>query len=78
MRGLTDQIQCPVLVCDAEDDRFFRGQPEQLAGALGGRATLRRLTSADAAGVHCHVGASDLLNQVVMDWLECIFRSIKA
>jgi pimeloyl-ACP methyl ester carboxylesterase len=70
LRGLTAQIQCPVLVCDAEDDRFFRGQPQQLVDALGARATHRRLTSADAAGDHCHVGASDLLNQVVMDWLQ--------
>jgi pimeloyl-ACP methyl ester carboxylesterase len=70
MRGLTDQIQCPVLVCDAEDDKFFRGQPEQLVDALGERATHRRLTSLDAAGEHCHVGASDVVNRVVMDWLE--------
>jgi pimeloyl-ACP methyl ester carboxylesterase len=70
LRGLTDQIQCPVLVCDAEDDKFFRGQPDQLADALGARATHRRLTAADAAGEHCHVGASDVINRVVMDWLE--------
>ena len=24
----------------------------------------------DAAGEHCHVGASDVVNRVVMDWLE--------
>lgn len=69
MRGLTAQIQCPVLVCDADDDGFFRGQPAQLAAALGPRATHRKLTEIDAAGEHCHVGASDLLSQVVMDWL---------
>jgi alpha-beta hydrolase superfamily lysophospholipase len=28
LRGLTDEIRCPVLVCDAADDQFFRGQPE--------------------------------------------------
>jgi dienelactone hydrolase len=70
MGGLTARIQCPVLVCDAEDDQFFAGQPQQLANALGAQATHRRLTSADAAGEHCHVGASDLMNRVVMDWLE--------
>jgi len=42
--------------------------------ALGARATHRRLTSLDAAGDHCHVGASDLLNQVVMDWLADAFE----
>lgn len=74
MRGLTGQTQCPVLVCDAEDDQFFAGQPRQLAEALGPLATHRRLTAADAAGEHCHVGASDLMNRVVMDWLEDTLR----
>jgi pimeloyl-ACP methyl ester carboxylesterase len=70
MRGLAGQIECPVLVCEAENDRFFAGQPQQLADALGPRATYRKLTSADAAGEHCHVGAGDVVNRVVMDWLE--------
>jgi dienelactone hydrolase len=70
MRGLTERIRCPVLVCDAADDHAFRGQPRQLADALGRRATYRRLTAADAAGEHCHVGASDVLHHVVMDWME--------
>jgi dienelactone hydrolase len=72
MGGLTGQIQCPVLVCDAENDHFFAGQPKLLAEALGEQATYRRLTAADAAGEHCHVGASDVVNRVVMDWLEDI------
>jgi dienelactone hydrolase len=73
MRGLAEQIECPVLVCEAEDDRFFAGQPKQLVEALGARATYRKLTAVDAAGDHCHVGASDVLNRVVMDWLEDLF-----
>jgi len=70
MLGLTGQIQCPVLVCEAENDQFFAGQPKQLVDALGTRGTYRRLTADDAAGEHCHVGASDFLNRTVMDWLE--------
>ena len=70
LRGLAEQIECPILVCEAEHDRFFAGQPEQLVQALGARATYRKLTAADAASDHCHVGASDVLNRVVMDWLE--------
>jgi hypothetical protein len=70
MRELSGQIQCPILVCDAVDDKFFGEKPKQLADALGARVTYRRLTSADAAGEHCQVGASDVVNRVVMDWLE--------
>lgn len=67
LRGLADRIVCPVLVCDAEHDRFFQGQPKQLATALGTRATLHLFTAADAAGEHCHVGASALIS--VLDYL---------
>ncbi len=70
MRGLAERIECPVLVCDAVNDGFFAGQPEQHMRALGVKATHRRLTEADAAGEHCHVGASDVMNGVAMDWLE--------
>ena len=34
------------------------------------RATYRKLTAADASSDHCHVGAGDVLNRAVMDWLE--------
>jgi hypothetical protein len=45
-------------------------QPLQLVEALGERATYRKLSAAGAAGEHCHVGASDVLSRVVMNWLD--------
>ena len=69
-QNVAGQISCPVLVRAAESDHFFAGQPQALAAALGEWATYRRLTNADAAGTHCHVGASDYANGVVPDWLE--------
>jgi len=35
--AIADKVTCPVLVCDAEDDRFFGGRARQLADALGAR-----------------------------------------
>jgi pimeloyl-ACP methyl ester carboxylesterase len=70
---LTDiarDITCPVLVCDAEGDAFFSGQPQALVNALGARATHRVLKEEDSASAHCHVGASDLMNSTVMDWFR--------
>jgi alpha-beta hydrolase superfamily lysophospholipase len=78
LRGIAKQVECPVLVCEAEDDRFFSGQPAALLDALGDRATYRKLTGADAAGEHCHVGASDVLGRVVMDWLEEILPAVSS
>jgi hypothetical protein len=28
--GVVEAISCPMLVCEAEDDLFFKGQPQQL------------------------------------------------
>lgn len=74
LRDVAGQITCPVLVCEAEDDHFFAGQPEALVAALGPLATYRPLTAADSAAEHCHVGASDYANSVVLDWLEDVLR----
>ena len=75
LREVAGQITCPVLVCEAEDDQFFAGQPEALVAALGPLATYRPLTAADSAAEHCHVGASDYSNGVVLDWLEDVLRA---
>ncbi|MDQ2770997.1 MAG: alpha/beta fold hydrolase [Bacteroidota bacterium] len=75
LKDVAAQITCPVLVCEAEDDHFFAGQPEALVAALGPRATYRPLTAADAAAAHCHVGASDYANGVILDWLEDVLRA---
>lgn len=65
-----DQVQCPVFVGDAEDDLFFKGQPSKLTSALGKRAHYRFFSSEEAAGLHCQVGAAQLLNSETFDWLE--------
>jgi alpha-beta hydrolase superfamily lysophospholipase len=63
-------IQCPVLVCDAVDDLFFKDQPKALAKALGEKATYVPFTAEDSASEHCHVGASVEMNAVVLGWFE--------
>jgi dienelactone hydrolase len=70
MENIAGNITCPVLVCEAEDDAFFAGQPQMLLDKLGDKGTHVKLTDADAAGSHCHVGATDLINGVVFDWMS--------
>jgi len=70
INGIADKIQCPVLVCEAGQDHFFAGQPQLLANALGDKATYAVLTAEDAAQEHCHVGATDFVTSLVMDWIE--------
>jgi alpha-beta hydrolase superfamily lysophospholipase len=68
--GLAEQIKCPTLVCEAEKDLFFRGQPQQLFDHLTCPRTMIRFTDAEGAGAHCAVGASRLAYARMYDWLD--------
>jgi len=63
-------ITCPTLILDADNDAFFKGQPQQVAAAIGGPATLTTLSDSEGAGEHCHVGAMSRLHQEMFDWLD--------
>jgi dienelactone hydrolase len=67
---VADQITCPMLVCEAENDHFFSGQPRMLYEALKCPKTLMKFTAAEGAEEHCHVGALTLFHQRMFDWLD--------
>jgi len=58
MKDIASQIKCPVLVCETDEDQFFKGQPEQLAKALAKHATYVKFTTEGGVENHCHVDAS--------------------
>ncbi|MGW4770659.1 alpha/beta hydrolase family protein [Nocardia sp. NPDC004278] len=68
--GIAERIQCPTLVCDAAEDEFFKGQPEQLYGHLTCPKTLMVFTAEEGAGAHCHPGAMRLSQARIYDWLD--------
>jgi len=68
--GIAERITCPTLICDAEADHSFAGQPRILFDALRCPKAYHLFTSEDAAEEHCHAGASLLLNQRIFDWLD--------
>ncbi|MEU8587028.1 alpha/beta hydrolase [Streptomyces sp. NPDC048664] len=68
--GIAERIQCPVLVCDAVEDMFFKGQPEQLFEHLTCPKTLMVFTTEEGAGAHCHPGAMRLAQARIYDWLD--------
>jgi hypothetical protein len=70
LEGIARQITCPTLICDAEEDHAFAGQPKILYDALKCPKTYLLFTAEDAAEEYCHTGATLLLNQRVFDWLE--------
>lgn len=68
--GIAEAIACPTLVCDAEGDMFFRGQPQELYDHLTCPKTLMRFTESEGAGAHCQVGAARLSFARIYDWLD--------
>jgi len=70
LTDVADQIACPTLVCEAENDQFFAGQPRMLYEALRSPKTFLTFTAAEGAGEHCHEGALTLFHQRMFDWLD--------
>ncbi len=71
--GIAEAISCPTLVCEAEGDMFFKGQPQELFDHLTCPKTLMRFTESEGAGSHCQVGAHRLAFARMYDWLDKIF-----
>jgi pimeloyl-ACP methyl ester carboxylesterase len=74
--GIAEKISCPTLVLDAEEDMFFRGQPEELYDHLTCPKTFMRFTAAEGAGAHCQVGAHRLAFGRIYDWLDDTFVTV--
>ncbi|TCO55223.1 alpha/beta hydrolase family protein [Actinocrispum wychmicini] len=70
LAGIAQQIACPTLVLDAENDIFFRGEAARVYEALTCPKELVVGTEAEGAGEHCHMGAMLLTHQRVFDWLD--------
>jgi alpha-beta hydrolase superfamily lysophospholipase len=69
--GVAEAIACAALICEAEQDLFFAGQPEQVFAHLTTQdKTLMRFTDAEGAGAHCHAGAQRLALARIFDWLD--------
>lgn len=68
--GIAEQIDCPVLVFDAENDHFAAGQPDQLAEHLTAPHDVIRMRAQDGAGEHCNAGSLNRFHAALFDWLQ--------
>jgi hypothetical protein len=69
LSSVVDQIRCPTLVTQAENDPVARFAG-RLYDALGSPKELLRFTAAEEAGDHCEVMARSLFHQKSFDWLD--------
>jgi alpha-beta hydrolase superfamily lysophospholipase len=75
MAGIADRITCPTLVLDAENDQFFKGQPQRLFDELTCKKELIFFREDEGAGEHCHEGALSLWHQRAFDSLDTVLAS---
>ena len=75
MAGIADRVTCPTLVPEAENDQFFRGQPQRLSNELTGQKELITFRADEGAGEHCHEGALTPFHQRAFDWLDTVLAS---
>lgn len=68
--GIVEQIECPVLITDPEQEQFFPGQSQQLYDRLKCPKTILRFTEAEGADFHCEPKARSLYDQRVFDWID--------
>lgn len=54
----------------AENDQFFRGQPQRVHDALTCPKDLVVFPEDEGGGEHCHEGATLRFHQVAFDWLD--------
>lgn len=69
MLSVADQITCPTLIVECDDD-FAGGGGQTLAEALSAPHDVVHLTAADGAAGHCAGLGQRVWDQVVYDWLQ--------
>lgn len=77
LEGVIDQIKAPVLVGEATNDIFFKGQPELLYNGLTSPKVLMTFGPDVGAEEHCHIGALTYFNAKVFEWLNQTFGLTK-
>jgi pimeloyl-ACP methyl ester carboxylesterase len=74
IKNVAQNIKCPTLVLEAEQDDSFPGQPKRVFEALTCPKKHILFTAEEGAEEHCQCGAAALSNQRIFDWLDATFQ----
>lgn len=75
-QNVANDIHCPVLIGEGENDSSAPGQAQEMMQFLGKKATYNLFETDLGAGEHCQLGAEAQLAQVTLDWLSDIWEGI--
>jgi pimeloyl-ACP methyl ester carboxylesterase len=74
MHGFAKEIQCPTLICCADNDEAsLNAKP--LYDAMQCPKQFIIFTAAEGAGEHCEAGARSLFHQRAFDWLDNVLQA---
>lgn len=73
LEGIIQQIKCPALVMEAEEDMFLRQQAAKVDAGLTSPHRRVTLHASEGASAHCHMGAMKFAHQIIFDWLDETF-----
>jgi pimeloyl-ACP methyl ester carboxylesterase len=74
IKNVAQNIKCPTLVLEAEQDDSFPGQAKKVFEALTCPKKHILFTAEEVAEEHCQCGAAALSNQRIFDWLDETFQ----
>jgi pimeloyl-ACP methyl ester carboxylesterase len=73
---VVDRITCPTLVLDAENDQFFKGQPQHVLDNLTCQKNYVFFSESEGAGEHCQEGALLTFHQRTFDWIDTVITGL--
>src|SRR5919106_4083572 len=76
IKNIAQNIKCPTLILEAENDDSFPGQPKKVYDALTCPKKYILFTTEEGAEEHCQCGAPAISNQRIFDWLDDTFAKI--
>jgi pimeloyl-ACP methyl ester carboxylesterase len=68
--GIAQQIQCPTLITDSENENNFPGQAKRLFESLCCPKNYLLFTKEQGAAEHCEEGAKIFANDCIFSWIE--------
>jgi dienelactone hydrolase len=74
LRGVADQITCPLLITEPVNEAYWPGQSQQLYDLLKSPKALVHFSESDGADLHCEPKGTGLRDLHVFNWLDQTLR----
>jgi len=74
LEDCVNNISCPVLICDSQEEHFLGNQAHILFDKLKCKKEFMYFTKEEGASLHCQCGAEKLSGNRILDWLDNLLK----